>query len=86
MGPADWERAGPQVIKQKGWKAKDLSKVKMGQAPRRFGKSVTVGRLASTFGKCKPGSVQAIFSTGRRASKAREPLCVRAPRLTCWVP
>jgi len=29
MGPSDWERAGPQVIKQKGWLPKDLSKVKM---------------------------------------------------------
>jgi hypothetical protein len=53
MGPADWERAGPQVIKQKGWQAKDLSKVKMGCAPRRFGKSqvspiVSAGALVDT--------------------------------------
>lgn len=69
VGPADWERAGPQVIKQKSWNPADLGKMKLASAPRRFGKSIAVGRFATTFGICKPGSIQAIFSTGRRASK-----------------
>lgn len=69
VGAADWERIGPQIIKQKQWTAAQLGKMKLAQAPRRFGKSQAVGRFAVCFGIVKAGSVQAIFSTGRRASK-----------------
>lgn len=63
----DWKTVGPEIMSQRGWKK--LVKMVLGKAPRRFGKSQAVGRLAIAFAICKPGSTQAIFSTGRRASK-----------------
>lgn len=75
----DWERVGPEIIEQRGWGKP--CKMVLGKAPRRFGKSMSVGRAAVCAGIVVPGLVQvcthslthneysqAIFSTGRRAA------------------
>jgi hypothetical protein len=67
VGTKDWLVVGPSVIKQRGWR--EISKMILAKAPRRFGKSISVGMVANGIAVVKLGSVQSIFSTGRRASR-----------------
>ena len=41
VGEKDWEQVGARLIKQRGWTK--IAKMVLGKAPRRFGKSVSIG-------------------------------------------
>jgi hypothetical protein len=67
VGPEDWDRVGPRIIKERKWDK--IAQMVMAKAPRRFGKSVAVGMIVIAYAQVMGGSVQSIFSTGRRASR-----------------
>ena len=69
----DWARVGPYLSQQRGWTK--TGKAVMGMAPRRFGKSISVAQVVIARAEVMivhdpvvQEDVQAIFSTGRRAS------------------
>ena len=62
VGAEDWRSVGPSIIKQRGWK--EMSKMILAKAPRRFGKSIAVGMIVIAFALVMPGS------TVRKKSKA----------------
>lgn len=67
VGP-DWMKMAPDVMKQRRWTKEDMKKFVLAKAPRRFGKSQSVGRQVCCYAVVAAGKVQAIFSTGKRAS------------------
>jgi len=78
----DWDRVGPRIMEERGWKS--TPKATMGVAPRRFGKSgaVAIGAVARAEviivdSPTKQCDVQAIFSTGRRASRNLMEYCYK---------
>lgn len=71
----DWPQVGPRIIKERGWT--QLAQMVMANAPRRFGKSVSVAMIAIAFAEVMEGLTQAIFSTGRRASKNLLDICYK---------
>ena len=71
----DWDRVGPRIIKERLWL--HLAQIVIAKAPRRFGKSAGVGMNAATYAEVMHGSVQAIFSTGRRASRNLLDICYK---------
>lgn len=72
VGP-DWENIGARIIKERNWS--HMTRMVMAKAPRRFGKSVAVGMVVIALAETLPTSTQAIFSTGRRASKNLLEIC-----------
>lgn len=74
VGP-DWENIGARIIKERNWT--HMTRMVMAKAPRRFGKSVAVGMVVIALAETMPTSTQAIFSTGRRASKNLLEICHR---------
>ena len=69
----DWGRDGPRIIKERGWETP--SQMVMAKAPRRFGKTAVVAMLVIAYAEVMPRTTQAIFSTGRRASKNLLDIC-----------
>lgn len=69
----DWSMIGPKLMRKRDWRKR--SKCAMALAPRRFGKSVSIAMVCVAYAMVKPGSVQSIFSTGRRASAHLLDLC-----------
>lgn len=65
---AEWIKLAPDVMKQRQWGKEDMKKFVLAKAPRRFGKSQSVGRQVCCYAIVASGKVQAIFSTGKRAS------------------
>lgn len=66
----DWKSVQEKFLSERGWDSKMLNPFVLGSAPRRFGKSVVVGGVhIVAFAISMPNSVQAMFSTGRRASQ-----------------
>ena len=55
-------------LAQLQWKIKSCKQQFMAITPRRFGKTTAVAMFCAAFALAVPGSVTAIFSTGRRAS------------------
>lgn len=67
---SDWPKVKEKFLSSKGWKSPNLNKIILGSAPRRFGKSVVMGGIhMNAYALVMPNSVQAGFSTGKRASK-----------------
>jgi hypothetical protein len=77
VGQDDWAKIGTNIAKSRGWTKQ--SKLILGKAPRRFGKSSSVGMLAIARAEvliarnqyARADDLQAIFSTGRRASTSK---------------
>lgn len=66
----DWKAVQEVFLKERNWTSSNLSPFVLGSAPRRFGKSVVVGGVhVVAYALAMPNSVQAMFSTGRRASQ-----------------
>jgi hypothetical protein len=53
VGAEDWLQIGPQIEKQRGWK--EMSKMILAKAPRRFGKSMAVGMIVISVALTVPG-------------------------------
>jgi hypothetical protein len=66
VGNEDWDKVGPVLVKERKWDMSRNSKILLGKAPRRFGKSVSSGMLAAAYVIVVPVSTQAIFSTSQR--------------------
>lgn len=64
----DWARIGEGIMHKKKWTKCHIKQV-IARAPRRFGKSVSVGKNLDAYGLVMPRSTQVVFSTGRRASR-----------------
>jgi hypothetical protein len=64
----DWDSVGPSLAKQKKWPMERNSRILLGRAPRRFGKSEAVGMLNAGVALVVPSNKQAIFSTSKRVS------------------
>lgn len=75
VGPEDWERIGPRIIQERGYKT--IAQMVAAKAPRRFGKSVGLAMIAIAYAEVMPGHTQSIFSTGRRASKNLLDICYK---------
>lgn len=73
VGEDQWAIHGARIMEKRGWKK--IGKCAMGMAPRRFGKSVSIAEIAIALAIVKEGSIQSIFSTGRRASANLLDLC-----------
>lgn len=76
FGPEEWAVHADEIMRERGWKR--LSKLGIGTAPRRFGKSVALAKavvsLAYVMLMFSAGLNRAmynitVFSTGRRASE-----------------
>lgn len=66
---AEWNAIGSRLCRKYGWSLKRHPKLFLGQAPRRFGKTVVIGMILLTYAMVKPGSVSSTFSTSRRTSQ-----------------
>lgn len=75
VGQEDWMVIGPTITRQRRWD--EVSKMIMAKAPRRFGKSVSVGMINVGMAILVPGITQSIFSTGRRASRNLLEICYK---------
>lgn len=82
VGRKDWERKGAEIARARKWEGESMAC--LGKAPRRFGKSSSVGQLAIARAEAMiihdpitNLDVQAIFSTGRRASSNLGDYCYR---------
>jgi hypothetical protein len=64
----DADAVMPALVKQRQWPMQRNSRMLLGSAPRRFGKSVAESMLAATSGLVIPKCTIAIFSTGKRIS------------------
>ncbi len=64
----DWDVVGPALVKQRKWPMERNSRMLLGRAPRRFGKSVAVSMTAAAMLLTVPYITQAIFSTSQRVS------------------
>jgi hypothetical protein len=85
---AEWDDARERVCAQRNWKIQNMSRFVLGSAPRRFGKSVVVAKHLIAFALVMPNSIQAGFSTGRRASSNTLALAARtlvAQGLSDWI-
>lgn len=76
FGPEEWATNADAIIQERGWK--QLSKLAIGTAPRRFGKSVSLAKVVAALAYCMLMHRQGldrdvynitVFSTGRRASE-----------------
>lgn len=84
----EWDDAKERVCAQRKWKLQNMSRFVLGSAPRRFGKSVLLAKHMVAFALVMPNSVQAGFSTGRRASSNTLGLAARtlvAQGLSSWI-
>jgi hypothetical protein len=68
VGP-EWGAIGSMLCRKYGWSLKRHPKLFLGQAPRRFGKTVVIAMILLTYAMVKPGSVSSTFSTSRRTSQ-----------------
>lgn len=83
VGVDDWAKIGTNIAKARGWTRQ--SKLILGKAPRRFGKSSSVAMIAIARSEvliarndsARADDLQAIFSTGRRASTNLGQYCYR---------
>ncbi len=62
----DWASVGERIMRAHGWT--DKRSMMAACTPRRFGKSYVICRVAATLAIVCMGIVQAVFSTGKRAS------------------
>jgi hypothetical protein len=62
----DWVTEGERIMRKFGWSS--IPKMCLASAPRRFGKTVAVATAASGYAILMEDKVQAVFSTGGRAS------------------
>jgi len=65
----EWNAIGSRLCRKYGWSLKRHPKLFLGQAPRRFGKTVVIAMILLTYAMVKPGSVSSTFSTSRRTSQ-----------------
>jgi hypothetical protein len=65
----EWGAIGSRLCRKYGWSLKRHPKLFLGQAPRRFGKTVVIAMILLTYAMVKPGSVSSTFSTSRRTSQ-----------------
>jgi hypothetical protein len=65
---SDWDIYGPVLAKQEGWDLRRSSKILLGLAPRRFGKSTGQAQSITAYMVNVPKSEQSIFSTAQRIS------------------
>lgn len=64
-----WSSIGSRLCREFGWSMKRHPKLFLGQAPRRFGKTVIIAMIMLTYAIVKPGAVISTFSTSRRTSQ-----------------
>jgi len=69
VGADEWRAIGPTIIKQRGWK--EMSKMILAKAPRRFGKSIAVGRIVIAFAIIMPGTTVCVSCDVRNVSLAK---------------
>lgn len=87
VGP-QWTAIGPRLSREFGWPLKRMPRVMLGQAPRRFGKTVSLGAIMLNYALEVPGSIQSAFSTSKRASqklKAKVAQMCTESGLDAWV-
>lgn len=68
VGP-QWTAIGPRLSREYGWPLKRMPRVILGQAPRRFGKTVSLGAIMLNYALEVGGCIQSAFSTSKRASQ-----------------
>ncbi len=68
VGPK-WSVVGARLSKQYGWKLETGAKLGLGQAPRRFGKSVSIAAFVVNYCLEVPGAVVSAFTTSKRTSQ-----------------
>ena len=68
VGP-QWTSIGSRLSREFGWKLKRMPKMLLGQAPRRFGKTISLGGIMLNYALEVPGCIQSAFSTSKRASQ-----------------
>ena len=68
VGP-QWTAIGPRLSREFGWELKRMPKMLLGQAPRRFGKTISLGAIMLNYSLSVSGCIQSAFSTSKRASQ-----------------
>lgn len=68
VGPK-WDIIGPKICKQLKWKLQRGAKLVLGQAPRRFGKTVSIAALMVNYALEVVGAVESAFTTSKRTSQ-----------------
>lgn len=87
VGP-QWTAIGPRLSREFGWPLKRMPRVMLGQAPRRFGKTVSLGAIMLNYALEVAGCIQSAFSTSKRASqklKAKVAQMCTESGLDAWV-
>lgn len=68
VGP-QWTAIGPRLCREYEWPMRRMPKMLLGQAPRRFGKSVGLGTIMLNYALSVSGCILSAFSTSKRASQ-----------------
>lgn len=66
---AQWTAIGPRLCREYEWPMQRMPKMLLGQAPRRFGKSVGLGTIMLNYALSVSGCILSAFSTSKRASQ-----------------
>lgn len=68
VGPK-WNLIGSRLSRQYNWKLERGAKLGLGQAPRRFGKTVSIASLMVNYCLEVPGAIVSAFTTSKRTSQ-----------------
>lgn len=68
VGADDWAQVGPLLIEEYGWDMSNNSKMLLGVAPRRFGKSIAIAMLMAAGALVVYKLTEAVFATSQRIS------------------
>lgn len=80
LGP-QWASVGTRLSREFGWDIKRHPKLFLGQAPRRFGKTIIVVMIIVTYAIVMPGSIISTYSTSRRTSQLLKSVVLEIIRL-----
>lgn len=64
-----WNIIGPRLCKKYGWKLERGAKLGLGQAARRFGKTVAMSTLMVNYALEVVGAIESAFTTSKRTSQ-----------------
>lgn len=64
-----WNIIGPRLCKKYGWKLERGAKLALGQAARRFGKTVAMSTLMVNYALEVVGAIESAFTTSKRTSQ-----------------